>query len=718
VVPGRVSRLPWSAGLPVMLTSRWMHLVLLVCLACLAAGQAQARRLALVIGNDDYKEFARLEKAGNDAEAIAKELEAAGFEVSLRRDLAYRKMVVAFEEFYDKVKSGDELLIFYAGHGVQTERGAYLLPVDVEGDTQSQVEKTSYSVNRMLEELDRMKPGVAFVVVDACRDNPLRVRGRPVGAARGLSGPDVSKGQMVIFSAGRNQKALDGLGPKDTHPNGVFTRELLARMRVPGQSFESLAIEVRNSVERLALTVKHEQRPLIVNDTVGEYFLYPGAAPVVAVAPAPAPVALDAASREDRFWEDTKNVDNLLGYEAYLNTYPAGRYRGLAQANISRLKKPVQVAQNTRGADPVPAATSSAPAAIGGGSSGSAPGAGLGAAAPAVGSSGTTALTTPAAPPPAVDRPVVAPVAQPAPAPVPVPAPPAASAAEPAPPVAPAGPGHQSYKLPNGDRYEGDVLDNQRSGKGIYHFANGDRYEGQFANDQFMGRGVMNFANGDRYEGDFVGISKQGQGVLVFANKDRYEGQFSDNVYHGTGTFTFASGERYSGTYDHGLKSGKGEQIFANKDRYVGQFANDKPNGKGTTVHANGDIFEGEFVDGVKQGLGVYKFANGDRYEGNFVDGLFSGSGRLYMAGGDRYEGEFRNNVKEGQGVHYFASKDRYSGSFKNGAQHGQGTHYFANGDRYVGEFVNGVRHGKGVHHFANGQTRDMEYVNGVEKAP
>ncbi len=41
---------------------------------------------------------------------MAKELEAAGFEVSLRRDLSYRRMVVAFEEFYDKVKQGDELV--------------------------------------------------------------------------------------------------------------------------------------------------------------------------------------------------------------------------------------------------------------------------------------------------------------------------------------------------------------------------------------------------------------------------------------------------------------------------------------------------------------------------------------------------------------------------------------------------------------------------------
>lgn len=77
---------------------RWVAVVVM---ALAAALPAHARRLALVIGNDDYQHFTRLDKAGNDAEAISKELQAAGFEVSLRRDLSYRKMVVAFEEFYD-----------------------------------------------------------------------------------------------------------------------------------------------------------------------------------------------------------------------------------------------------------------------------------------------------------------------------------------------------------------------------------------------------------------------------------------------------------------------------------------------------------------------------------------------------------------------------------------------------------------------------------------
>lgn len=703
--------------------------VLFVLLLALATAMgAQARRVALVIGNDNYQKVAKLDRAGADAEAVAKELDAAGFEVSLHRDLTNTRFAVVVSEFYDKVKKGDEVVVFYAGHGVQTERGAQLLPVDIEGDTEFVVERLSQPVNGLLDSLERLQPRMSLVIIDACRDNPLRAQGRPIGAARGLSGPNVARGQMLMFSAASRERALDSLGKDDKHPNGVFTRELVARMRSPGVPFEQLAKQVQDAVERLAATVNHKQRPLIVNDSIGEFSFHPAAGAATAAAPAAAPAprppdaAQLAAAREDRFWDGVLKADTVDAYKGYLERYPQGEYAVIARAAIAKMSdrgSQVVAQNNTRSTNgDAPGAAAQRPAAAAAVTP-PAPQVAPQVAPPLAPAASTVA---PPAPPPIAPP---APTAEPRPPAATVaPAPPAAvasapPAAVPPPPAAPtAGPTRASYALPNGDRYEGEVRNNKRHGRGVYHFANGDRFEGEFADDQFMGRGAMQFANGDRYEGQFRGTTKQGEGVMTFANKDRYEGQFDENLYHGRGTFTFASGERYSGAYRRGQKHGPGEQLFANKDRYVGPFENDKPQGKGVTHHANGDVYEGDFVQGVKQGSGVYRFANGDRYEGEFVDGLFSGRGRLYLASGDRYEGDFRANVKEGKGVHYFANRDRYEGSFKGGTQDGAGTHYFANGDRFVGQFVGGLRHGKGVHHFASGQTREIEYVNGAEKAP
>ncbi len=669
------------------MTVRLHQLFCLCVLLCFGALPVHAKRIALVIGNDNYALVTKLEKAGNDADAMARELTAAGFEVRKYKDLAFKQMVVAFETFFDKIKGGDEVAVFYAGHGVQTDRGSYLLPTDVEGETQSQIEKVSYSVNGLLEELDKIKPRFSLLIVDACRDNPLRSRGRSIGVARGLNAPDLAKGQMVVFSAGKNQRALDSLNEKDGNPNGVFTREFVARMRRPGVSVEQLAIEVKNSVEQLARTVEHDQRPLIVNDSTGDfYFFAPSAAR--AAAPGQAP-AIDQSLREDQFWADTKAPDNMEGYEAYLGVYPNGRYAGLARANISRLRTRAPAPGAAMAADTQPTSRSpSSPAA-----------AQPATAAPAPGPA--TALQLAAAPSSALV--VTSPPA-------------AADTTRPAPAGSGGAGTRTSYTLSNGDKYEGDVVGAVRTGQGKYQFANGDRYEGALVDNAFTGKGVMSFAYGDRFEGDYVRGAKHGQGVYVFANKDRYEGAYADNLFEGKGSFIYASGERYDGEFAHGAKHGKGVYRFANGETYDGSYVDNAYDGRGSYTYASGDRYEGEYKRGIKQGQGIYRFANGDRYEGGFLNNVFNGSGKLFLATRDRYEGEFRDNVKDGNGVHYFANGDRYEGAFRGGVQAGSGTHVYANGDKYIGLFEGGVRHGKGVYQYANGQKRDMEFVNGVEK--
>ena len=117
---------------------------LVLCGILLVAFSVQAKRLALVMGNDNYASVSKLQKAGNDADAMARELTAAGFTVTKHRDLNYRSMVKAIDAFSESITGGDEVVVFYAGHGVQIKAGAYLLPVDIEAENEAQVERTSY----------------------------------------------------------------------------------------------------------------------------------------------------------------------------------------------------------------------------------------------------------------------------------------------------------------------------------------------------------------------------------------------------------------------------------------------------------------------------------------------------------------------------------------------------------------------------------------------
>ena len=234
----------------------------------------QAKRVALVIGNDNYMAVSKLQKAGNDANAMARELKNAGFAVQLHQNLNYRATVRAVESFTQGIQGGDEVVVFYAGHGVQIKNGSYLLPTDIEVKSESEVEKTAYDLLTLTEKLVEAKPAFSLVIIDACRDNPLKSKGRSIGNARGLSAIEAPKGQMIVYSASRGQQALDRLLEKDPNPNSVFTRELLARMKNPGMKIEDLMRDVQNSVEELAKSVKHEQRPAIYNESRGNFYFY------------------------------------------------------------------------------------------------------------------------------------------------------------------------------------------------------------------------------------------------------------------------------------------------------------------------------------------------------------------------------------------------------------------------------------------------------------
>lgn len=265
---------------------------------------SEGKRIALVIGNDSYQNVNKLQKAGNDATAMARELKAAGFEVLQHRDLNYRGMVKAVETLIYRINGGDQVVVFFAGHGVQIKTGSYLLPIDIEGSSETEVEKTAYGLNDLTDKLSEAKASFTLVIVDACRDNPLKSNGRNVGGARGLNAIEPPKGQMVVYSASKGQQALDKLSEKDANPNSVFTREFIRRMKRPGIRIEDLVREVQDSVEALARTVNHDQRPAIYNEARGNfYFFRPSSARMGPHNNTPP----DAGKIEDENWKNIKD---------------------------------------------------------------------------------------------------------------------------------------------------------------------------------------------------------------------------------------------------------------------------------------------------------------------------------------------------------------------------------------------------------------------------
>jgi Caspase domain len=245
---------------------------------------AAANRVALVIGNNAYENVPQLQKAMNDADAIAAELSKLGFDVVKAENVGRRAMSRALVELEGKIQAGDTALVYFAGHGFAIDGTNYLLPVDVPAANPGEeglVEDASFAANGLSDRLQQKGAATVILILDACRDNPFAMQGkRSIGLTRGLTRMDPAEGMFVLFSAGQGQSALDRLSDTDANPNSVFTRTLLVEMETPGQSMVQIAKKTQSKVRELAAKVDHLQVPAYYDQIVGDLYLSPDGAVV------------------------------------------------------------------------------------------------------------------------------------------------------------------------------------------------------------------------------------------------------------------------------------------------------------------------------------------------------------------------------------------------------------------------------------------------------
>lgn len=231
-------------------------------------------RKALVIGNDSYASVPKLRSARTDASAIEQAFLSAGYSVSAHYDVNEREMKRVIREFVRRVEGGDEVFFFFAGHGVQLGGANYLLPTDIRAEDATAVRDEAISLQRVMDDLAESKARLTLAVIDACRDNPFAVAGRAVGG-RGLAATNVASGQMIVFSAGAGQQALDHVGPNDRSPNGLFTRVFLKHIRQKGITIDRIMRQVRAEVMQVAKSIGHDQVPALYDQVVGDFYFVP-----------------------------------------------------------------------------------------------------------------------------------------------------------------------------------------------------------------------------------------------------------------------------------------------------------------------------------------------------------------------------------------------------------------------------------------------------------
>ena len=314
-------------------------------LAATVASPADARRVALVIGNADYK-IAPLESPISDAVAVAEAIERQlKFDkVILRRDLGAEALRNALRELAQETRGAELGLLYFAGHGVEVGGRNYLIPVDARLKAARDVELEAIALDTVLAQLDGVS-ALKLVILDACRNNPFPLAGggtRNVGI--GLARIEPEGNTLVAYAARHGTMAEDGPGSG----HSPFTTALLKHIAMPGLEVRQLFGYVRDDV--VAATGQRQQ-PYVYGTLGGQgLFLRPQSSSSASVPPAP-----PQPSEAERAWSTVKDTDSIAQLEVV-----AGRYRGtvygeLASARIDELQRKEEAKRRLAAALPPPA---------------------------------------------------------------------------------------------------------------------------------------------------------------------------------------------------------------------------------------------------------------------------------------------------------------------------------------------------------------------------
>ena len=302
-------------------------------------------KVALIIGNSDYKHVRRLHNPGNDAKAMAEALTGMGFEVIVILDRSRDEMssaITAYTEILAKRKCIG--LFYYAGHGVQLAWDNFLVPVDARISNVEDIQNACVNLTSLIDRVRKAENPMNVIILDACRENPF---GKDFRVERkGLSQMDAPPGTLLAYATAPGSLASDGAGA-----NGLYTDNLVREIKVPEARIEDVFKRVRLNVRR---KTNGSQIPWESTSLEDDFYFMP-------------PAALTVLSNEDKErqfkkelakWDQVKDSKSPDDYYAFLQEYPNGSMSEQAQFRLDQIQKPkIEVEPGPSGVKPLASGT-------------------------------------------------------------------------------------------------------------------------------------------------------------------------------------------------------------------------------------------------------------------------------------------------------------------------------------------------------------------------
>lgn len=287
-----------------------------IILATACASQAQAeRRVALVVGNSNYRHVPTLPNPENDARLIAGALTGAGFALvgkTTHIDLDKAQFDAVVQQFGAEAQGADVALFYFAGHGMQLRGNNYLVPVTANPTREADADFQLVDVNLVLRQMEASGTRLNIIMLDACRNNPFSGRGvRSSGA--GLAQIQAPEGTLISFATQPGNVALDGTGA-----NSPYTKALAEIIQRPD-------LGIFDAFNAVGLAVRREtggaQLPWVSSSPITGTFRF--STQTASVSPAqPPPQAIPQPAIVSTDWISSEAYQRLFGENLRLRYYP------------------------------------------------------------------------------------------------------------------------------------------------------------------------------------------------------------------------------------------------------------------------------------------------------------------------------------------------------------------------------------------------------------
>lgn len=261
--------------------------------AAMPMAQPREPRVALVIGNSDYEQTGwQLANPESDALLMAETLAGIGFDVQLVLNATEDQMEEAFAIHGERLAAAgpDAVgLLYYAGHGVQSQGANYLVPVDARPRTEQDLWRQAPRLGEALQYIETAGNAVNFVILDACRNNPLPSASRSAGGG-GLASVPRSQGLLIAYATEPGYTAADGAG----ETNSPFTRALADVLPTEGLVAE---LAFKRVADRVKAETGGAQNPFYNSGLTGADFYFSGTAASLPPEPPQQQIMIEATGR-------------------------------------------------------------------------------------------------------------------------------------------------------------------------------------------------------------------------------------------------------------------------------------------------------------------------------------------------------------------------------------------------------------------------------------